>query len=272
MTKVWLITGSSRGLGRALAEAVLQAGDFLVATARDATQLDDLVTRHGSNRVLAVALNVTDPAAAQAAIAAATAKFGRLDVVVNNAGYADVAAVEDMSLDSFRAQVETNFFGVVHVTKAAVPTLRAQGRGHIIQISSVGGRVGSPGLAAYQSSKWAIGGFSTVLAAELASLGVHVTVLEPGGMKTDWVKSMIIAPVSEPYLPTVQAQVDLRAKLSANWSEPEDIVKSVLYVANSPEPPVRMLLGEDAVEIGKMVAQKLADSDKKWEEVARLKV
>ncbi|KAJ6784079.1 hypothetical protein PWT90_07132 [Aphanocladium album] len=272
MGKVWLVTGSSRGLGRALAEAVLEAGDNLVATARDPSQVDDLVVKYGQDRVLAIALNVTDPLSAAAAITAATAKFGRLDVLVNNAGYADVAAVEDMSLESFRAQVETNFFGVVNVTKAALPTLRAQGSGHVIQISSVGGRVGSPGLAAYQSSKWAVGGFSTVLAAEMAPLGVRVTVLEPGGMKTDWIKSMVIDPVSEPYRPTVQAQVDLRAKLSENWSEPADIVKSILHVANAPEPPLRMLLGEDAVAIGKMVAENLAASDKKWEEVASLRV
>ncbi|OAQ97407.1 hypothetical protein LLEC1_02679 [Akanthomyces lecanii] len=272
MTKVWLVTGCSRGLGRALAEAILQAGDSLVATARNPAQLEDLVVQYGQDRVLAVVLDVTDPSSASAAIAACLAKFGRLDVLVNNAGYADVGSIEDMSLESFRAQMETNFFGVVHVTKAAVPTLRKQGHGHVIQISSVGGRVGSPGLAAYQSSKWAVGGFSTVLAAELAPLGVRVTVLEPGGMKTDWIKSMIIAPVSEPYLATVQAQVDLRAQLSADWSEPADIVKSVLHVASVPEPPLRMLLGEDAVEIGKIVADNLAASDKKWEDVARLKV
>lgn len=272
MTKIWLITGSSRGLGRALAEGVLQAGDSLVATARDPTQVQDLVAKYGQDRVLPIALDVTDYSSAEAAIAATITKFGRLDVLVNNAGYADVAAFEDMSLASFRRQVETNFFGVINVTKAAVPTLRTQGSGHIMQVSSVGGRVGSPGLAAYQSSKWAVGGFSTVLAAELAPLGVKVTVLEPGGMKTDWVSSMIIEPVSEPYVTSVQAKIDERARLSTDWTEPADIVRSVLHVANAPEPPVRLLLGEDAVELGKMVGENLAASDEKWREVGRLRV
>ncbi|OAA59978.1 NAD(P)-binding domain protein [Cordyceps fumosorosea ARSEF 2679] len=248
MAKVWLITGCSRGLGRALAEAVLELGDLLVATARDPSSLHDLVTRYGPSRVLATRLDVTDPSSAAAAVTACTATFGRLDVLVNNAGYAAAAAaVEDTSLASFRAQVEANFFGVVHVTKAALPTLRTQdGGGRIIQVSSVGGRVRSPGLAAYQSSKWAVGGFSTVLAAEVAPLGVHVTVLEPGG---------------------------IRRTGSRAWAWRRSASRTARRCRRSvPEPPLRMLLGEDAVEIGKMAAKNLAASDEKWEQVARLKL
>ena len=199
MSSVFFLTGSSRGLGRAIAEAVLDGGHRLVATARDPRSLDDLVASHG-DRILALALDVTDAAAAEAAIAAGVERFGRIDVVVNNAGYADLAAVEDVTLEDFRRQIDTNLFGVVNVTKAALPVLREQGAGHIIQISSIGGRLATPGLSAYQSAKWAVGGFSSVLAAEVAPLGIRVTVLEPGGMETDWAgSSMQVPPISEPY-------------------------------------------------------------------------
>jgi NADP-dependent 3-hydroxy acid dehydrogenase YdfG len=152
MPKVWLITGSSRGLGRDLAEAAASAGHQVVATARRPGQLAGLAASY-RGQVHPVALDVTDPAAAESAVHAAVEKFGRLDVVVNNAGYADVAAIEDVTLDDFRAQIDANFYGVVYVTKAAVPVLRQQGSGHIIQISSVGGRLSSVGLAAYPGQK-----------------------------------------------------------------------------------------------------------------------
>ena len=194
MPTVFFLTGSSRGLGRAIAEAVLDAGDQLVATARRARSLDDLVARYG-DQILPLELDVTDAAARRGRRSPRAAeRFGRIDVVVNNAGYANLAAVEDITLYDFRAQVDTNFFGVVNVTKAALPVLRAQGAGHIIQVSSIGGRLATPGLSAYQSAKWAVGGFSSVLAAEVAPLGIHVTVLEPGGMQTDWAGSSMQMP------------------------------------------------------------------------------
>ena len=196
MSKTWLITGSSRGLGRHLAEAVLEAGNNLVATARRTESLNDLVEKYG-DRVRVVALDVTDPAAARAAVAATVEAFGRLDVLVNNAGYADVAAIEDMPEADFRAQIEANLFGVVNVTRAALPIMREQGAGHIIQISSVGGRVGVPGLGAYQAAKWAVGGFSEVLAKEVASFGIKITVAEPGGMRTNWAGSSMTTPAHQ---------------------------------------------------------------------------
>jgi NAD(P)-dependent dehydrogenase (short-subunit alcohol dehydrogenase family) len=148
MSKVWFITGSSRGLGREIVTAALDAGDRVAATARNPRQLNDLVERYG-DRVLPLALDVADDAAVRSAVKAAVDAFGRLDVVVNNAGYGDLAAVEDVALDDFRAQIDTNFYGVVHVTKAVLPILREQGSGHLFQVSSIGGRVGSVGLAAY---------------------------------------------------------------------------------------------------------------------------
>ncbi len=158
MSKVWLITGSSRGLGRSIAEAVLAHGDQLVATARNPQQLADLAERYGKN-VLTVALDVKSREQANEAVKAAVETFGRLDVVVNNAGYGNIVTIEEATEEEFRDQIETDFWGVINVTRAALPVLRQQRSGHIIQISSIGGRVGSPGLGAYQAAKWGIEGF-----------------------------------------------------------------------------------------------------------------
>jgi NAD(P)-dependent dehydrogenase (short-subunit alcohol dehydrogenase family) len=265
-SKVFLVTGSSRGLGRAIAEAVLDAGHQLVATARTPERLDDLVTAYGDD-VRAVALDVTDPAAAQAAVQTAVDAFGRLDVLVNNAGYADLAAVEDVALDAFRAQIDTNLLGVVSLTKAALPVLREQGSGHVIQVSSVGGRMASPGLSAYQAAKWAVGGFSEVLAAETAPLGIKVTVLEPGGMRTDWGgSSMSIAPVSAPYRSTVGARAaGMDGFKESAAGDPIKVAQLVLRVADLDEPPVRLLVGTDAYTYGRAAWQARLDSDAQWE-------
>jgi NAD(P)-dependent dehydrogenase (short-subunit alcohol dehydrogenase family) len=247
--QVFLVTGAARGLGRDIVEAALAAGHSVVAGARRPGALDDLAERYGE-RIVPVQLEVTDPDAAAAAVQVALENFGRLDVVVNNAGYADLASIEDVSLDDFRAQIDTNLLGVVIVTKAALPILREQGSGHIIQVSSVGGRSASPGLGAYQSAKWAVGGFSGVLAAEVASLGIRVTVLEPGGMRTDWAgSSMSIPPISEPYDATVGA----RARMMQTWipaGDPTRVAGVVLEVAGMDEPPLRLLLGTDAYNYG----------------------
>ncbi|MFD9332124.1 oxidoreductase [Streptomyces sp. NPDC060065] len=269
MSKTWLITGSSRGLGRALAEAVLAAGHQLVATARRPEQLDDLVQRFG-DQVRAVALDVTDPAAARAAVQHAVDSFGRLDVLVNNAGYADVASIEDVTEDAFRAQIDTNLHGVVNVTKAALPVLREQGSGHIVQISSVGGRVGTPGLSAYQAAKWAVGGFSEVLAQEVAPFGIKVTVIEPGGLRTDWAgSSMSTPPVSDPYKPVIEPVVGFLGQ--ADGTQPGDpalAAQAILHVTEAADPPVRLLLGSDAVAVAGAMAQNLAASDAKWRKVS----
>ena len=183
MQQTWFITGSSRGFGRALVRAALQAGDSVAATARQPGQLDDLVAEFG-DRIKPIALDVTDAAAARAAIAAAREHFGRLDVIVNNAGYANVSPIETTADEDFREQFETNFWGVYNVSKAAIPVLREQGGGLIMQFSSVGGRVGgSPGIASYQAAKFAIDGFSRVLQAETAPFGVRVIVVEPSGFR-----------------------------------------------------------------------------------------
>jgi NAD(P)-dependent dehydrogenase (short-subunit alcohol dehydrogenase family) len=269
MSQVFLVTGSSRGLGREIVQAALAAGHQVVATARKAEQLADLVDEY-DDRVRAVALDVTDPVAAEAAVRTAVDAFGRLNVVVNNAGYADLAAIEDTSLDDFRAQIETNLFGVVTVTKAALPQLRAQGFGHVIQVSSVGGRMASVGLGAYQSAKWAVGGFSSVLNQEVAPLGIKVTVLEPGGMRTDWAgSSMAIPEISAPYEPTVGNRARMiRAGLSTEASDPAKVARVVLEVAAMAEPPLRLLLGSDAYRYGTAAGRALLESDESWHELS----
>jgi NAD(P)-dependent dehydrogenase (short-subunit alcohol dehydrogenase family) len=267
MSSVFFLTGSSRGLGRAIAEAVLDGGHRLVATARDPRSLDDLVATHG-DRILALALDVTDPDAAQTAIAAGVEQFGRIDVVVNNAGYADLAAVEDVTLEDFRRQVDTNFFGVVNVTKAALPILREQGAGHIIQVSSIGGRLATPGLSAYQSAKWAVGGFSSVLAAEVNPLGIRVTVLEPGGMETDWAgSSMEVPPISEPYRQTVGASAAMHNSDAVALGDPGKVAQVVLEVAAMDEPPLRLILGSEAYAYATAAARAQAASDERFKQL-----
>jgi NAD(P)-dependent dehydrogenase (short-subunit alcohol dehydrogenase family) len=269
MPQVFFLTGSSRGLGRQVAEAVLAAGHYLVATARDPSSLADLADRYGG-QVLPVALDVTDPEAAAAAVRAGTEAFGRIDVVVNNAGYANLAAVEDVSLDDFRAQVDANLFGVVNVTKAALPVLRAQGGGHIIQVSSIGGRLATPGLSAYQAAKWAVGGFSEVLAREVGPLGIKVTVLEPGGMRTDWAgSSMRVPPISEPYRPTVGASAAMHSENGSDdaLGDPAKVAQVVLKVAEMTEPPLRLILGSEAYVYATAAAKVRAESDAAWHDL-----
>lgn len=206
MQQTWFITGSSRGLGRALVRAALEAGDLVAASARNTEQLTDLVAEFG-DRIRPIRLDVTDPEAARTALAEAKQHFGHIDVLVNNAGYANVSPIETTDDTDFRTQFETNFWGVYNVTKAALPILREQRAGLVVQISSMGGRVGgSPGIASYQAAKFAIDGFSRVLRTETAPFGVKVLVVEPSGFKTDWAgSSMAVHAVPEAYAETVGA-------------------------------------------------------------------
>jgi len=265
-SKVWFLTGASRGLGRDLAKAVLAAGHRLAATARNPADLADLVESH-PRRAIALPLDVTDAAGARTALATAREKLGGIDVVVNNAGYANVGSVEDLPEGDFRAQVETNFFGVVNVTRAAIPFLRAQGSGHIIQVSSIGGRLGTPGLGAYQASKWAVGGFSEVVAQEVAPFGVKLTIVEPGGMRTDWAgSSMRVDPVSPPYEPTIGTfQKHIRENARGAQSDPVKAARAILEIAAMSHPPLHVVLGSDAVFLAGIVAATRAEEDAKWQ-------
>ena len=269
MPKVWLVTGSSRGLGRALVEIALEAGDRVAATARDPERLQDLLDQYG-DAVLPLRLDVTDHDAAARAVAQAAETFGRIDVVVNNAGYGDLGSFEDTTIDSFRTQIDTNFYGVVNLSKATVPVLREQGSGHIFQISSLSVRVSAPGLTAYQAAKWAVSGFSTGLAQEVAPFGVQVTVLEPGGIRTDWAgSSMTIPQSSAPYQPTIGAFAELvRGASGHEPTNPRRVAQVVRDLAGRVDAPVRLLLGTDAVPTAQQTAQDLAASDEAWREVS----
>jgi NAD(P)-dependent dehydrogenase (short-subunit alcohol dehydrogenase family) len=268
-SKVWLITGSSRGLGRALAEAVLTAGHRLVATARNPKQLSDLVDGYG-DRVRAVALDVTDERAAALAVASAVDTFGRLDVLVNNAGYGDLASIEDTTIKDFRAQIETNLFGVIIVSKAAIPVMRRQGSGHILQFSSVGGRVGPVGRGAYAAAKWGVEGFSEVLAKEVGPFGIKVTIVEPGGFRTDFAgASTTIAPDNPVYAATVGKVA--RFQREYNGAQPGDPAKAaaaILRVASADEPPLRLLLGSDAVRAADEATKARSETDNKWRQLS----
>ncbi len=267
--ETWLITGCSGGLGRQLAEAVLARGHRLVATARDVARLDGLARAWG-DRVRVITLDVTDPHAAREAVDAAVEQFGRLDVLVNNAGYADLASIEDVTDESLRNQMDINFFGVCNVSRAALPVMRRQRSGHIMQISSVGGRVGGPGLAAYQAAKWAVGGFSEVLAKEVRDFGIKVTIVEPGSMRTQWAgSSMTIPAISEAYKPVIEpVAARLRNMNGHQPGDPARIAQVLLDIAASPAPPLRLLMGSDAVAVAGDAARIRAEEDARWREVS----
>jgi NAD(P)-dependent dehydrogenase (short-subunit alcohol dehydrogenase family) len=271
MEQVWFITGSSRGLGRAIAEAVIKAGDLVAATARQPSQLDDLVAGFGQ-RILPIALDVTDPEGARTAIAQAYRHFGRLDVIVNNAGYANVSPIESGDDEDFRTQFETNFWGVYNVSKAAIPFLREQGGGLFIQISSVGGRVGgSPGIASYQAAKFAIDGFSRVLRVETAPFGVRVVVVEPSGFRTDWAgSSMSIGDIPEAYAPTVGLMHSrMRQNADGPAGDPTRAADIIVKIAKRNDIPFHLPLGVNAVESSVRLDEQLLSDDRKWRDVGR---
>jgi NAD(P)-dependent dehydrogenase (short-subunit alcohol dehydrogenase family) len=271
MEQTWFITGSSRGLGRALVHAALAAGDLVVATARQPTQLDDLVVDYGE-RIHAIALDVTDSAAAGSAIAEARRHFGRLDVIVNNAGYANVSPIETTDDADFRAQFETNFWGVYHVSKAAIPVLREQGGGLVMQISSVGGRVGgSPGIASYQAAKFAIDGFSRVLRAETGPFGVKVLVVEPSGFRTDWAgSSMTVHDIPEAYASTVGGMNSrVRQGTDGPAGDPTRAAEILVRVAKRGDIPDHLPLGVNAVEGSIRLDEQLLAADRRWSDVSR---
>jgi NAD(P)-dependent dehydrogenase (short-subunit alcohol dehydrogenase family) len=266
MSRTWLITGSSRGLGRALTKAALDSGDRVLATARRPEQLDDLVKEYG-DAIHAHALDVTDPEAARSAVRTATEVFGGLEVVANNAGYANSAPIEEIAEDDFRAQIETNLYGVVNVTRAALPLFRTQRGGHFLQFSSIGGRAGgTPGMGAYQTAKFAVEGFSEVLNNEVKPFGVKVTIIEPGAFRTDWGgSSMTLHPVGGDYESTV-GQIN-RYRAETDGTQPGDPAKAARAIVNIvalDNPPLRLLLGKDALELADKASRSRAEEAARW--------
>ena len=263
-TQVWLVTGSSRGLGRAFTEAALEAGHRVVATARNSEQLIDIAHKFGES-VRTVSLDVTNEAQATSAVDAAIETFGGLDVLVNNAGYGNVCPVEDTSLADFRAQIETNLFGVIIMTKAVLPYFRERRAGHLIQITSIAGRIGPAGRAAYAAAKFGVEGFAESLSKEIGPLGVKVTIVEPGGFRTDFAGSSTELREGRPeYDATVGATV--RFQRSYNGKQPGDPARAaaaVLHVASLSDPPLRLLLGSDSYNAAEEHALQMLESDRK---------
>jgi NAD(P)-dependent dehydrogenase (short-subunit alcohol dehydrogenase family) len=268
--KVWLITGSSRGFGAELVTAVLESGDAVLATARhpeDIKQPSDELR----GRFRTAPLDVTDPGAVEAAVALAQADLGGLDVVVNNAGYANSASIEEMDPQDFRAQIEANLFGVVNVTRATLPFLRKQRSGTFVQFSSIGGRVGgTPGMGAYQTAKFAVEGFSEVLANEVKPFGIDVVIVEPGGFRTHWQgSSMQLHPAGPDYDQTVGEFNRMREK--TNGAQPGDPARGarvIVDVVRAAQPPRRLLLGAQAVVMAREAAAVRAAELEQWADIS----
>ena len=247
MEKIWFITGSARGLGRSLTEAVLKNGAKVAATARNPQQLDDLKIKY-PGRILPLALDVTNAKQIREAVDAAVNEFGRIDVLVNNAGFGITGAAESYSEEQVRSQLETNLYAPILITRAVLPIMRKQRAGHILQISSIGGRIGNPGLSMYQAAKFGLGGFSEALAKEVAPLGIHVTSVEPGGFRTEWgSESMTFAPEVEGYEASVGWMIKyLRSGTFKPMGDPQKAAKVMIELVENPEPPVHLVLGSEA--------------------------
>ena len=250
MPKTWVITGSARGLGQAILKAALESGDNVLAIARDVARFADLKAVHG-DRLEPFALDVTDEARTEKAAATAIAAFGRIDVLVNNAGYGHFDAFEQKSSDDFRAEIENNLFGVVNMTRAVLPFMRQVKAGHIFNISSVGGRVGTPGLSAYQTAKWAVGGFTEVLRGEVSHLGIKLVAIEPGGMRTDWAETTGRAagrPVLLDYADTGGATIArIRSYAGNEVGDRDGIAQVIVELAGRDDLPAHSVLGTDAL-------------------------
>jgi len=265
-SKVWFITGTSKGFGRVWAEAALARGDRVAATARSVETLAPLVERYG-DQVAAIMLDVTDKAAVGAAIHEAHARFGRLDVVINNAGYGLFGTIEEVSEAEARAQIETNLFGALWVTQAALPVMRGQGSGHIIQVSSIGGVNAFPTVGLYHASKWGLEGFSQSLAAEVAGFGIKVTLVEPGGFATDW------GGPSAQHATRIPAYDGARAAMAGFRStnvpgDPDATGPAILKVVDAEDPPLRIFFGTSGLPMTRAEYVRRLETWEKWNAVS----
>jgi NAD(P)-dependent dehydrogenase (short-subunit alcohol dehydrogenase family) len=248
-SKVWFITGASRGFGREWAVAALERGDHVAATARDASTLEDLVATY-EDLILPLTLDVNDRAAAFKAVQEAHDHFGRLDVVINNAGYGQFGIVEELSEQEARDQIETNLFGALWVTQAALPFLREQRGGHIIQVTSIGGITAFAGIGMYHASKWALEGLGQALAQEVADFGIRVTMVEPGGYATDWGGSSARHSTPNPAYDETRARI--AAWRAGRWAKPGDPTATraaILAIVDAEEPPLRVFFGKGPLEL-----------------------
>lgn len=264
--KVWFITGTSKGFGRIWAEAALARGDLVAATARNIDALSPLTERYGK-QVTAITLDVTNKADVDAAIAEAHARFGRLDVVINNAGYGLFGTIEEVSEAQARAQIETNLFGALWVTQAALPIMRAQGSGHIIQVSSIGGVNAFPTVGLYHASKWGLEGFSQALAAEVAGFGIKVTIVEPGGYATDWGGTSAIRAAANPIYDGARAKV---AAIRGNYvpGDPDATGPAILKLVDAQDPPLRIFFGSSGLPMTRVEYARRIETWEKWNAVS----
>ncbi|MEU6863844.1 SDR family NAD(P)-dependent oxidoreductase [Streptomyces sp. NPDC046876] len=265
--RVWFITGASRGLGRAFADAALAAGDRMAIAARTAAPLEELAAAH-PGRVLPLSVDVTDRAAVFAAVAEAVGHFGRLDIVVNNAGSLSMGMVEEFTEAEARAQMELNFFGALWVAQAVMPTLRAQGSGHLVQVSSIAALGGFPSTGLYSASKFALEGLSEALAMEAAGFGVKVSVIQPGGYWTDLYAAMSSTSPLEAYGPLREELQKQFAEGSVD-SDPKLAAQALLKLVDSDEPPLRLLLGSMVYDLAFDIARRRMDTWSAWEQVSR---
>ena len=264
-SRVWFITGASTGFGRKLAEAVLAKGDRVVATARKQETVADL-ERQNPSRARAVRLDVTDLAQVKASVQAAIDAFGRIDVLVNNAGYGLFGAVEEVSDAQIRQQFETNLFGLLNVTRAVLPLLREQGSGHILNVTSMGGQVSFPISGIYHGSKYAVEGISESLAKEVAPFGVKITIIEPGAFKTDFAsRSLARAERIAAYQPLYEAL--MKAFEDAVYGDPARAAQAMIQVVEADEPPLRLALGADALHMIRAKLNSELEEYKRWESV-----
>ncbi len=271
MAKVWLVTGSGSGLGRDVVEAALAAGNRVVATARRPEQLQDLVQHYG-DKVRAIRQDVTNSEEAEAAVTTAKEAFGRLDVVVNNAGYSQFGPFEQISAEDFKAIVDTCFYGVVYTTRAALPVMRKQRSGVIFQVSSVGGRVTRPGNSPYHAAKWAVSGFAEALSQETATFGVQVCAIEPGGIRTNWGKR------ANSGVPKLLAEYEesvgkMLSSLDGYWghenSDSRLMAELIVMLADKNDLPAHLLLGSDALTASKQTQDARTALAEKWRETSK---
>jgi NAD(P)-dependent dehydrogenase (short-subunit alcohol dehydrogenase family) len=267
MSKVWFVTGSSKGFGREFVLAALQRGDKVAATARNIDTLQDLVDQYG-DAILPIQLDVTNRDQAFAAVEKAHESFGRLDVVINNAGYGLFGTVEEITEQQLRDQLETNLFGVLHVTQAVLPILRVQGSGHIIQISTVGGIAAFPSLGGYHASKWALEGLTDSLSQEVADFGIKVTLVEPGGFATDWAgASAVFADAQPQYAPLHEG---MSAQMASTKSpEPVGFGSAILKVVDAEKPPLRVFFGEQPTQIAPHIYEQRLAEWAEWAPISR---
>jgi NAD(P)-dependent dehydrogenase (short-subunit alcohol dehydrogenase family) len=266
MSKVWFVTGSSKGFGREFVLAALERGDQVAATARNTDTLSDLVEKYG-DAVLPLQLDVTDRTQVDAAVKAAHEAFGRLDVVVNNAGYGLFGTVEEITEQQLRDQLETNLFGVFHVTQAVLPILREQGSGHIIQISTIGGVMAFPSLGGYHASKWALEGLTESLAQEVGGFGIKVTLVEPGGFDTDWGSaSAVVADAQPQYAPLHDA---MNSRRGGTQPKPVGFGSAILKIVDAEKAPLRVFFGEMPTQMVPHIYQQRLAEWAEWAPVSR---